>query len=139
MKSLLDTCVLSELYKAHPHEYVKKYIDALVDDHLYISVITLGEIEKGIAVLPESKRKNDLELWVNEVAQNYKKRILPITHDVSRIWGKITAKAQKEGFILPVANGLIAATAICHGLHLITRNVKDFDFTNVLLVNPWEG
>ena len=138
MKVLLDTCVLSELYKPNPQESVKNTLNALDDNHLYISVITMGELSKGIALLPNSKRKCDLQNWFHQIEQLYHQKIVSIDNETAMIWGEITAQAQKNGFTLPIADGLIAATAIRHGLHLMTRNVKDFEFTNVLLYNPWD-
>jgi hypothetical protein len=138
MRVLLDTCVLSELYKQNPMESVKNALESINDSHLYISVITIGELAKGIALLPDSKRKHDLQNWFNQIEKNYSNRILSIDTEIASIWGEITANAQKDGFTLGVADGLIAATAIRHGLHLMTRNIKDFDFTKILLVNPWD-
>lgn len=137
MRVLLDTCVLSELYKPNPTETVKNALDALDDNHLYLSVITIGELAKGIELLPNSKRKHDLQNWFHQIEKNYHQRILSIDTETAIIWGEITANAQRQGLCLSVADGLIAATAIRHGLHLMTRNVKDFDFIKVLLVNPW--
>ena len=138
MRVLLDSCVLSELYKQSPTESVKNALESIDDSHLYISVITIGELSKGIALLPDSKRKSDLQNWFNQIEKSYTTRILSIDTETASIWGEITANAQKEGLSLRTADGLIAATAIRHGLHLMTRNIKDFDFTKVLLVNPWE-
>jgi toxin FitB len=137
MRVLLDTCVLSELYKPNPMETVKNALDAIDDNHLYLSVITIGELAKGIELLPNSKRKHDLQNWFHQIEKNYHQRILSIDAETAIIWGEITANAQRQGLCLGTADGLIAATAIRHGLHLMTRNVKDFDFTKVLLVNPW--
>lgn len=139
MRVLLDTCVLSELYKQSPMESVKNALETIDDNQLYISVITIGELSKGILLLPNSKRKSDLQNWFNQIEKNYSTRILSIDTETASIWGEITANAQKDGFILGTADGLIAATAIRHGLHLMTRNIKDFDFTKVLTVNPWEA
>lgn len=137
MRVLLDTCVLSELYKPSPIESVKNALNSISDNNLYLSVITIGELKKGIALLLGGNRKNDLENWFNDIEKNYSQKILSIDVETATIWGEITAKAKKQGFTLAIADGLIAATAIRHGLYLMTRNVKDFDFTGVLLINPW--
>jgi hypothetical protein len=139
MRVLLDTCVLSELYKPAPLASVRNALNAIPDNHLALSVITIGEIKKGIALLPISKQKSDLENWFTDIEKNYSQKILTIDTQTAIIWGEITAKAKNQGFSLAIADGLIAATAIRHGLHLMTRNVKDFDFTGVLLLNPWES
>jgi predicted nucleic acid-binding protein len=137
MSVLLDTCVLSELYKPSPMESVKNALNAIADSDLYLSVITIGELSKGIALLPEGNRKHDLQNWFNDIEKSYYQKILPIDSQIATIWGQITAKAKNQGFTLAIADGLITATAIRHGLHLMTRNIKDFDFTGVLLLNPW--
>ncbi len=137
MRVLLDTCVLSELYKPEPLVTVYESIMNVPDEHLFISVITMGEIDKGIALLPDGQRKEALLQWFTTIEHEYAERLLPITTETAAIWGKITAKAQQEGFIIHASDGLIAATALQHGLHLMTRNVKDFEPTHVMLINPW--
>ena len=139
MRVLLDTCVLSELYKSTPLGTVKTSVDSLPSDNLYVSVITLGEIGKGITLLPDSRRKRDLSVWLVNIQHTYAEGVLPIDSETAAIWGEVTATAQKKGFILAAADGLIAATALRHGLHLMTRNVKDFEVTGVLLLNPWDN
>lgn len=138
MRVLLDTCVLSELYKSEPLQVVQDSVNSLPDDALYLSVITLGEISKGIALLPESRRKCDLSAWLVQIDHTYAERVLSIDAETAIIWGEITAVAQNQGIVLPATDGLIAATALKHGLHLMTRNVKDFRHTGVLLLNPWD-
>lgn len=137
MRILLDTCVLSELYKQEPLVTVYEAVNSIPDEHLFISVITVGEISKGIAILQEGQRKQALLKWFSTIEHEYAERVLPITTETAAIWGKITAKAQQEGFIIHASDGLIAATALQHGLHLMTRNVKDFGPTNAMLINPW--
>jgi len=137
MRILLDTCVLSELYNQEPLVTVYEAVNSIPDEHLFISVITVGEISKGIAILPEGQRKQALLKWFSTIEYEYAERVLPITTETAAIWGKITAKAQQEGFIIHASDGLIAATALQHGLHLMTRNVKDFGPTHAMLINPW--
>lgn len=137
MRVLLDTCVLSELYKPEPLATVYECVNNVPDEHLFISVITLGEISKGIALLPEGERQYALLKWFTIIEHEYAERLLPINAETAAIWGKITARAQQDGFIIHASDGLIAATALQHGLHLITRNVKDFEPTHVMLINPW--
>ena len=138
MRILLDTCVLSEMCKTSPSLAVQKAIENFLDRDLYISVITLGEIAKGIALLQEGTRKQNLQTWFMQIEQNYAGRILQIDNEIASLWGEITAKCQKQGLTLGVADGLIAATALRHGLYVMTRNVKDFEITGVLLCNPFE-
>ena len=138
MKVLLDTCVLSELRRSDGDPRVRKAVEDLPDSDLYVSVLSVGEIIKGIALLPPGKKKHDLQQWIQGLEQRYGDRILPVDSDTGRIWGEITARARAQGFTLPAVDGLIAATAWRHGLHLMTRNTSDFAVTGVLLLNPWE-
>lgn len=137
MKVLLDTCVLSELYKPEPLKTVYEAVNSVSDEHLFISVITVGEISKGIAMLPKGQRKQSLLKWFSTIEHEYADRLLSITAETAAIWGEITSKAQQEGFIIHASQGLIAATALQHGLHLVTRNVQDFEPTGIMLINPW--
>lgn len=138
MRVLLDTCVLSELRKQDCPSQVKSAVEILDDSDLFVSVITLGEIAKGIALLDESKRKRALRDWLETLEQQYGERILPLDLETVRIWGEVTAKAQRAGKVVAAGDGLIAATAIRYGLHVMTRNVDDFLPTDVLLINPWD-
>jgi predicted nucleic acid-binding protein len=138
MKLLLDTCVLAESSRPRPNQKVVDFININANHTLFVSVLSVGEITKGIHLLPASQRKNDLQQWLLLLEHSYQDHILPIDTQVSKIWGEITAQAQSNGKIIPSTDGLIAATAISHGLHLATRNIKDFQYTPVLLINPWE-
>lgn len=138
MKYLLDTCILSEYRQAKPNPSVLFYIDGLNSLQVYISVVTVGEITKGVQGLEAGKRKQEFEQWLNVLESEYSGRILPITTDIARLWGELLAKAKRQGLGLPAIDGLIAATAMHHGLHLVTRNVSDFQATGALLINPWE-
>lgn len=137
MRTLLDTCVLSELRRPGGTETVRQAVAAIADQELFLSVITIGEITKGIALLDEGKRKQELHGWLKTLEQEYRDRILDVTLDVVRLWGEITAEAQKQGRIIPVADGLIGATAKHHGLRLMTRNVDDFTALGLTIINPW--
>ena len=138
MRVLLDTCVLSELRKDNCHENVRRTIEEYTEESLFLSVITIGEITKGIRLLNESPRKRELHSWLQSIERYYSDRILPIDLEIVRIWGEITATAQKSGQIIAASDGLIAATAVRHGLHIMTRNVSDFKASGGLLINPWE-
>jgi len=139
MRILLDTCVLSELQKPDRSVAVRDFIKEFAEDALFVSVISIGEIAKGVALLDDGARKKALQSWLNGLERAYSQRILTITPETARIWGEITAKARKQGLQVGAADGLIAATALCHGLHVITRNVSDFEPTGALIINPWEG
>jgi predicted nucleic acid-binding protein len=139
LRVLLDTCVLSELRRPKAHQGVRRAVDAIESDSLFVSVLSIGEIAKGIALLNEDKHKRDLEEWLQALERYYEERVLPIDLETSHIWGELTAAAQKIGKIVPASDGLIAATARRHGLHVMTRNTEHFQAAGVLLLNPWVG
>jgi hypothetical protein len=139
VRVLLDTCVLSELRNPKAHPGVRQAVDACSEDDLFVSVISIGEILKGISLLREGSRRRALEAWLKTLERDYGDRILSIDLETSRLWGELTAAAQKAGQVVHAADGLIAATALRHGLHVMTRNTADFEPTGVLLLNPWEG
>jgi len=128
---------MAELRRDDGHKAVREAIASLDDDDLFLSVITLGEIGKGVALLPDGKRKQEITTWLNGLDHLFADRILPIDRETAGIWGEITARAQGQGVQVPAADGLIAATALRHGLHVMTRNTKDFEATGALLIDPW--
>ncbi|MEM9273104.1 MAG: type II toxin-antitoxin system VapC family toxin [Cyanobacteria bacterium P01_F01_bin.143] len=123
MKTLLDTCILSELRRPNCNKNVTSAVAEMSSEELFVSVISIGEIVKGIELLEVSRRKQELLSWIRKLELNYADRLLPVDIEVVRIWGEITAVAQKRGITIPVCDGLIASTARRHGLHLMTRNV----------------
>ncbi len=137
MRSLLDTCVVSELVKPRCDPGVRGCVEAIRDEDLFLSVLTIGEITKGIQLLRASRRKDDLSRWLLDLQQSYRSRILPIDTEAAHIWGELTAAAQKRGKVVSATDGLIAATAIRHGLRLLTRNEADFSETGAMVTNPW--
>ena len=139
MRVLLDTCVLSELRRSVANDSVRKAMIALPDDCLFVSVLTIGEITKGISQLDPGRKRESLQQWVQGIEANYGERILPVDLEVCTIWGELTASARGQGITVPAVDGLIAATALRHGLHLMTRNVADFEATGVMLLNPWNS
>lgn len=139
MRVLLDTCVLSELQRPNGNPAVKKAVGELADDDIFVSVLTIGEIAKGVALLPPGKKKSRLQQWLTGLESLFPQRILSVDIATSQIWGEVAARSRKNGVTLPAVDGLIAATALSHGLHLMTRNVSDFASTGVIIVNPWES
>ncbi len=139
MKALLDTCVLSELRHPRGHPGVRRAVVALDEEELFLSVISIGEIHKGISLLAESSRKRALASWLHTLEQHYTDRILPIDRDICRRWGEITARTQRVGRTLSATDGLLAATALHHGLQVMTRDTADFEPTGVSLLNPWRA
>lgn len=137
MRVLLDTCVLSEIRKSKGATSVKEAVNYIPDENLYISVISLGEIIKGIELLKQCKQKTVLKKWMLNLETDYGNSILPIDKETAEIWGRMTASLQKNGKILSVCDGLIAATAKRHGLYIMTRNVSDFEDTGIAIINPW--
>ena len=138
MKSLLDTCVLAELRRPEGHPGVKAAVSEVRDSDLYLSVLTLGEIAKGIALLTSGRKKNALASWLNGLETTFGDRVLGIDVDTARLWGELTARAQKTGVVIPGVDGLLAATALRHGLHVITRNTKHFEASGALIIDPWQ-
>lgn len=139
MRTLIDTCVLSELRRPTGSARVAASFAVLADDEVFLSVLTIGELRKGIDRLRAGKKKRGLEQWLRQLVAVASDRILPINLETAVLWGELAAKLEKTGRPLPAIDCLIAATAIQHGLHLMTRNVADFEPTGVLLINPWCG
>lgn len=125
MRTLVDTCVLSEIQRKQGSSQVRRRFEALAEEDIYLSTLTLGEIRKGIDKLKAGARKKALDAWLSQVALSAEGRILPIDLETALIWGEVTARAEKKGQPIPAVDGLIAATALRHGLHLMTRNVSD--------------
>lgn len=136
---LLDTCVLSELRHPQGDARVRQAVAGLDSEQLFVSVVSIGEIVKGISLLEDGQRKRDLQRWVQTLERDYADRILAIDLETTRLWGELTAAAQKVGKIIPAVDGLIASTARRHGLHVMTRNTTHFEPTGALLINPWAG
>jgi toxin FitB len=135
---LLDTNVISELVRPKPEPKVTAWIDATDESLLYLSVLTMGEIRKGIASLRDPSRRVALEAWLDsDLVIRFAHRILPIDQPVADRWGRITAQVAVAKSSLPVIDGLLAATAIHHNLTLVTRNTKDVVAAGVPVFNPW--
>jgi toxin FitB len=138
VRVLFDTCVVSELRRPDADQAVVCRVAEFDPDDTFISVITLGEIAKGVARLPEGRRKREFASWLLGLERQFEDRILPIDQDVGRIWGELMARTHMRGAQVPIVDGLIAATAIRYGLYVMTRNVRDFAATEALLINPWD-
>jgi len=138
VRVLLDTCVLSELRKPGGHAGVRKAVGEIASENIFVSVVSIGEVVKGIALLNDGKRKRGLRSWVQALERHYADQLLPIDLETAQIWGELTASAQKAGKAVSAVDGLIAATALRHGLRVMTRNVADFEHTGITLLNPWD-
>jgi len=138
MRYLLDTNVISELVKRDPHPKVLKWIDERNENDLFLSVITFGELQKGICKLYDKSRAERLQEWVHQDLTNrFQGRVLSLDLEVLSTWGKIQGISEQTGTPLPVMDSLIAATAIVHELTVVTRNVKDMKRCQASVYNPW--
>ncbi|MDZ7757774.1 type II toxin-antitoxin system VapC family toxin [Rhodohalobacter sp.] len=138
MSYLIDTCCISELVKKKPNSNVLKWFADQDELSMYLSVITFGELRKGIEKLPDSKKKKELNQWVKEdLNHRFKNRVLNINMEEVNRWGKILATAEKNGKPLPAIDSLIAATAQVHDLSVVTRNTQDMEGSGVEVINPW--
>jgi predicted nucleic acid-binding protein len=139
VKYLLDTNVISELIAKQPNQQVVRWIDALDTNSVYLSVITIGELRKGIEKLADSPRKDTLSAWLtDDLLVRFEGRVLPVDVDVMLIWGELTGRLERVGRRLPAIDSLIAALAIHHSCSLVTRNEDDFKDTGVTVLNPWK-
>lgn len=139
MKVLIDTCVLSEMHRSGGTPAIKKVLSSYDENALFLSVITIGEIAKGIFLLPTSAKKATLMNWLNGLETQFSERILPIDRETTFIWGEMLARARKKGITIPGIDGLIAATALRYGLHIMTCNSRHFEGTGAFLIDPLRG
>jgi len=134
---LLDTNVLSELVCAKPDSNVVAWFDHIPDDSLYISVLTIGEIRKGVESVADSKRKEKLRVWLEHTLPDwFEGRVLSVDEVVAKRWGRMLAEAGRP---VPAIDSLLAATALHHELRMVTRNEQDFSFPGLEVVNPWRS
>ena len=139
MNYLLDTCVLSEFTRRKPDEKVIEWVNGINEEKLYISVITIGEIQHGIERLPESHRKSELLVWINNrLIERFDQRIIPLETQTMLLWGSLIARMEKSGQPMALLNSLMIATAFQNNLIIVTRNVSDFLLSGVQVINPWE-
>jgi len=134
---ILDTNVLSEAGKPSPDHKVKTFLAGLAD--LWISVISIHEIEYGISLLPPGRRRADLERAMSAVIKTFGNRIVPIGVTEARRAAILRAEARQRGRVLHLPDALIAAAATEHRLTLATRNISDFDYFGIDLADPWAG
>ncbi len=137
---LLDTNCISEVVRARPEPRVLEWLTAVDERLLYLSVLTLGEIRKGVAGLQQGKRRTHLEAWLEvELQARFSGRILLIDAPIADRWGLLAADAKRRGKALSTIDALLAATALHFNLTLVSRNVSDFAHTSLLILNPWEA
>ena len=139
MRWLLDTCVISELVVKEPNQGVVEWIDSIEPEQVHLTVITVGEIRKGIEKFPDSKKRQRLHAWLTEdLLLHFQGRIVPIDIDVILAWGTLTGTLEKQGKKMGAIDALIAATALSGGFVLVTRNTKDFAYAGIEVLNPWD-
>ena len=139
MKYLLDTCLLSETRRKVPNQGVVNWLESVDEDRLFISVVTLTEIQKGIVKLDEGPRRQAFQTWLDtDLSARFKGRILGLSQEVALEWGVLLGSNERKGEKLPLIDSLLASTAIQYNLTLVTRNTSDFGRMPVRLLNPWD-
>jgi toxin FitB len=136
---LLDTNLISELVRPKPDLKVRTWVAGIEENLLYLSVLTLGEIRRGISMLRDGARRIALEAWLDgDLIVRFANRVLGIDREIADRWGRLTAQASRKA-PLAVIDGLLAATALHHNLIFVTRNTKDLEETGVPVFNPWRS
>lgn len=141
MNYLLDTCVLSEYVKKKPNEKVIQWLDEQEEASLFISILSIGEIKKGIIKIEQQQpqRYQKLTLWLQTVELRFSERIINLDYKIINCWAIICGQGEAKGQKLPIMDSLIAATAYEHDLTIVTRNVTDFQFSSVQVFSPWDS
>lgn len=136
MSYLVDTNVVAELSRRAPNPRVVSWFRDVPDTALHLSVLTLGELRKGVESLRDARRKEPLRVWLeNDLGEWFGERLLPVTAGVADLWGRLLAQAGRP---VPAIDSLLAATALHHGLRMVTRNARDFAFPGLDVINPWD-
>jgi predicted nucleic acid-binding protein len=137
---LLDTSVVSELVRKQPDPVVVAWLAAQTDETLFLSVLTVGELQKGVSNLPDSKRKARLESWLTyDLTVRFRERLLPVDVAVALAWGTLQGESLRRGMPLPVIDCLLTATAVVHDLVVVTHNVTDFERCGANVFDPWDS
>jgi toxin FitB len=135
MSYLLDTNILSETVRRSPNKAMVAWLDQIPGEELFVSVLTIGEIRKGVEALADRKRREKLRLWLDHgLPQWFEGRVLPVDLAVAERWGRLLAEVGRS---VPTIDSLIAATALHHDLALVTRNARDFDCPGLEVINPF--
>jgi hypothetical protein len=139
MNFLLDTNVLSEAQRPTPSARALAWLDAIDEDRAFLSVASIAELRRGVALLDEGRRRSALAAWLaNDLPARFGGRILPIDQEIAERWGDLMAVSRNTGIALSAMDGFFAATALARDLTLVTRNGKDFAPFGVSLLDPWE-
>lgn len=135
---LLDTNVLSELRRPRPHAKVVAFVAAQPLDRLYVSVVTFAEIRFGIELVPDPARRGELQDWLTlKVRPLFTQRTLPVSEDVMLKWRLLVEEGRKTRYTFSQPDLIIAATALLHGLTVVTRDTGDFEKARAPVINPW--
>ncbi|MCH9769818.1 MAG: type II toxin-antitoxin system VapC family toxin [Gammaproteobacteria bacterium] len=136
MSYLIDTNVISEITRKAPNKNVEKWFTEIPSSELYLSVLTIGEIRRGIQSLKDQYKKENLRIWLEHALPHwFGNRIINIDSAVADCWGRLLAEAKRP---MATIDSMIAASALQHNLALVTRNTKDFDYPLLTVINPWE-
>jgi hypothetical protein len=137
MSYLLDTNVISETIRREQNKLVLRWFQQIPSEALFVSVLTLGELRKGIERLADKKRKEKLRLWLeHELPEWFEGRVLPVNLAVAERWGRLLAEVGRP---VPAIDSLLAATALHYELRLVTRNTGDFNYPGLEVINPWQN
>jgi predicted nucleic acid-binding protein len=138
VRLLLDTNVLSEVTKPRPEARVLQWLDGLDEDRAFISVVSIAEIRRGVALMNNGRKRDALAEWLSrDLPQRFERRVIPVDEPVALAWGDVMGLAKRSGRGLASMDGLIAATALAHDLALATRNTKDFEGLGIEIIDPW--
>lgn len=138
MSFLLDTNVLSEMCKPKPDPNVYSWLDTTNEEEIFMSVVSLAEIQQGLSLMSDGRRKRELEEWLfDALIPRFDGRLLDVSPEVSLAWGRLSAQAKRAGFGLSLMDAALAATAQVYSFRLVTRNIKDFRRLDIELINPW--
>lgn len=135
---VLDTCFVSEFTRKTPDSGVIEWLDQQVPSDLLITTLTLGEIAKGIERLPMSQKRTDLEIWLtHDLLVRFAGRIVSFDEAAGFEWGRLCARLEMAGFMMPAVDSQIAAICLLRRAEIVTRNAADFAHSGVTVVNPW--
>jgi predicted nucleic acid-binding protein len=134
---LLDTNAFSAIVRTGGDPHIEAWLSDVDEDDLFISVLTVGEIRRGLTLLLPGRRKRDLSVATDRLISEYRERVLPVDETIARRWGDLSARYREGGIVVGVVDELIAATALTHGLVLVTRNLRHFEQSGCPLLNPW--
>lgn len=140
MNFLIDTCVISEIVRKKPESSVLSWLSQQREESIFMSVLTIGEIKKGIHKLTDLNKQQRLQAWLEEdLLARFDKRMLGVDAKVATVWGKLQGESEKTGISLPIMDSLIAATALAYQLTVVTRNIMDMQRCQVDILNPWQA